>query len=296
MTRGQRVKACLVPLALWVTLQLCLVVGFAAAQTAPEPVELDIFQGSDSLWALEREPETSRVIARLDSGTEVVLEIDYDGTADDDRFVGITPVLDGKRLEGAFWGSTAPLIYPQLDPEDHATERVEVQAEAGALRVRFEGGTYRILDSTGPDEPLFMEAIFRRRGDRLEVLLYGLYYLLPSQAGTRLEITTAGQVVARTVEPGEDRETTLVLDGATAIGEVRDQASRHLEYFDRVTRVEIDDTRFGRMEIDTWAERLQLQVNRQAGVSIELFELDFDHTYKDRGQRRVMSRLSVELP
>jgi hypothetical protein len=60
--------------------------------------------------------------------------------------------------------------------------------------------------------------------------------------------------------------------------------------------VEIDDTRFGRMEIDTWAERLQLQVNRQAGVSIELFELDFDHTYKDRGQRRVMSRLSVELP
>ena len=50
------------------------------------------------------------------------------------------------------------------------------------------------------------------------------------------------------------------------------------------------------MVIDTWAERLQLQVNRQPGVSIELFELDFDHTYKDRGQRRVMSRLSIELP
>ena len=236
------------------------------------------------------------MLARLDSGTEVVLEIGYGGTVDDDRFVGITPVLGDKRLEGAFWGSMAPLIYPQLDPETHQIERLEIWADSSVLRVLFKGGTYRILDPDGPDEPLFMEAIFRRQGDRLVVSLYGLYYLLPSQAGTRLEISTAGEVVARTVEPGEDGETTLVLDGASAIGEVRDPESRHLEYFERVTRVEIDDARFGRMQIDTWAERLQLQVDRRAGVSIELFELDFDHTYKDRGQRRVMSRLSIELP
>jgi len=60
--------------------------------------------------------------------------------------------------------------------------------------------------------------------------------------------------------------------------------------------VEIDDSRFGRMELETYVERLQLQVNRQPGVAIELFELDFDHTFKDRGQRRVMSRLSIDLP
>ena len=223
-------KVCLVPL------QFCVVVGFAAAQAAPESVELDIFQSSDSPWALEHEPGTSRVIARLEDGSEVVLEIDYDGTEDDAHFVGITPVLGRRRLEGHFWGSTAPLIYPQLDPEHHAIERVEVHAEAGALRVRFEGGT-------------------------------------------RLEITTAGELVTRRVVPGDDQETCRVVDGSSTIAEVRDEESRHLEYFDRVTRVAIEDSRFGRMELDTWVERLQIQVNRQPGVPIELFELDFDHSF-----------------
>ena len=78
------------------------------------------------------------------------------------------------------------------------------------------------------------------------------------------------------------------------IGTVSD--SRHLEYFDKVTRVEIDDILFGRLELDTFVERLQIQVNRQAGVPIGLLELDFDHSFKDRGQRRVMTRLSIELP
>ena len=275
---------------------LWLVGGVATAQSAPQRVEVAYSRDPDSVWTLELDPEAHRLVAQLDAGAEVALEIDYDGPTDDDHLVGITPILGGKRLEGEFWGSTAPLVYPQLDPEEHQIERLDVHAEGDVLRVRFEGGTYQILDPAGPEEPLFMEAVFRRQGQRLVVNLYGLYYLLPSQAGTRLDLTAAGELLTRTVEPGGEEGASLVLDGSQVVVTVSDPESRHLEYFDRVTRVEIDDSRFGQMDLETYVERLQVQVNRQPGVAIELFELDFDHTFKDRGQRRVMSRLSIDLP
>ena len=282
-------KRLLVPL-----LYIWLAGGFVAVQALPRPVETDIFQTADSSWILEHDLEGHRVLARLKDGPEVALEIDYDGPADKQHLVGVTPILGGRRLEGAFWGSTAPLIYPQLDPEEHQIERVLVHSKGAALRVRFEGGDYQVLNPAGSNEPLFMEAVFRRKGDRLEVLLYGLYYLLPSQAGTRIELTAAGEKVTREVKPSVDGQASVVSDGSVVIGTVSD--SRHLEYFDKVTRVEIDDILFGRLELDTFVERLQIQVNRQAGVPIGLLELDFDHSFKDRGQRRVMSRLSIELP
>ena len=290
MTSEGRSTVCLA-----VLVGLWLVGARASAQAAPPAVEVDSFQGTDSAWNLEHDVEAQRVLARLDDGTEVVLEIDYGGPEDDRHLVGITPILAGKRFEGAFWGSTAPLLYPQLDPEEHQIERLDIRAEGAALWVRFVGGSYQILDPAGPAEPLFMEAIFRRQDDRLVVNLYGLYYLLPSLASTRIELVVAGERLTRTVEPGEQEGTSLVFDGSQVIATVSGAESRHLEYFDHVTRVEIDDSRFGRMILETYVERLQLQVSRQPGVAMELFELDFDHTFKDRGQRRVMSRLSIEL-
>jgi hypothetical protein len=284
-------KVCL---AVWVG--LWLVGALARAQPAQPEVEVDTFQSVDSPWALEHDVEAHRILARLDGGAEVALEIDYDGPEDDGHLVGVTLVLAGRRLEGAFWGSTAPLIYPQLDPEEHQIERLSIHSEGAALWVRFEGGSYQILDPAGPDEPLMMEASFRRQGQQLVVNLYGLYYLLPSLGGTRLELSVAGDRLTRTVDPGDEDGTSLVLDGSQVIATVSNAESRHLEYFDRVTRVEIDDARFGQMALETSVERLQLQVSRQPGVDMELFELDFDHTFKDRGQRRVMSRLSIALP
>ena len=279
-----------------VLISLWLVGALASAQAAPPVVEINSFQGTDSAWTLEHEAEAHRVLVRLDDGTAVALEIDYDGPEDDRHLVGITPILAGQRFEGAFWGSTAPLIYPQLDPEEHQIERLNIHAEGAVLWVRFEGGSYQILDPAGPEEPLFMEAIFRRQDQHLVVNLYGLYYLLPSLGGTRLELSVAGDRLTRTIEPDDEEGTSLVLDGSQVIATVSKPESRHLEYFDRVTQVDIDDPRFGRMNLVTFVERLQLQVSRQPGVAMELFELDFDHTFKDRGQRRVMSRLSITLP
>jgi len=43
-------------------------------------------------------------------------------------------------------------------------------------------------------------------------------------------------------------------------------------------------------------ERLQIQVDRNPEADSDLFELDFDHTFKDRGQRSVLGRLSIRLP
>ena len=274
---------------------LCWPGWLVAEESVPQQVEVRVSRSADSAWTLDREPAAHRIVARMDDEAGVTLEIDYDGPADDGTLVGITPTLGDRRLEGAFWGSTAPLIYPQLDPEEHQIERLDIRAEGAALWVRFVGGSYQILDPAGPAAPLFMEAIFRRQDDRLVVNLYGLYYLLPSLAGTRLELVVAGERMTRTVEPSEQEGTTLVLDDSQVIGTVSGAESRHLEYFDQVTRVEIDDSRFGQMALETYVERLQLQVSRQPGVDMDLFELDFDHTFKDRGQRRVMSRLTIEL-
>jgi hypothetical protein len=232
-------RGCILKATLYLSL---LLVGVVSRAEEPTPeVEVTCSRSAGADWSLEIDRRQRQLLVVLGDGDEVALEIDYDGPADDGRLLGITPILGGHRLEGAFWGSTAPLIYPQLDPEEHWVERLEVHAEADLLRVRFGGGTYQILDSTGPEEPLFTEAIFRRLGERLVVNLYGLYYLLASQAGTRLDVTVAGEKVTRFIQPGDEAGTSLVLDGSAILGTVKDEASRHLEYFDRVSRVEIDD-------------------------------------------------------
>ena len=57
----------------------------------------------------------------------------------------------------------------------------------------------------------------------------------------------------------------------------------------------VEDSRFGILRLNTWALRLQVQIDRDVSADSDLFELDFDHTFKDRGQREVLSRMLLEL-
>jgi hypothetical protein len=276
-------------LSLWLSLGVCA--------TAQQTVQVSFSQHPSSSWRLELDPEGRRVVAYSRELQGIAVEMDYDGATDDGHLEGITAILGELRLEGRFWGAVAPLIYPMLDPEEHRLERLEVEAEGQTLRVRFEGGSYRILSAAGGEQPLFTEAVFRLEPEEMIVDLNGLYYLLPSQGGTRVAvIDEAGQERVLRVDQGTDSGTTIVADekGHTQI--VSEADGHYLEYFERVTGVEIEDARFGRLVLTTYAQRLQVQVDRPAAKPTDLFELDFDHAFKDRGQRQVLSQLVISLP
>ena len=274
---------------------VALIWAVGAVARGAEPVEITLVSQAGSPWTLDVSAETSTVVARHAERPDLALEIDCDDEADDERLSGIAPVLGEERLEGEFWGRKAPFFYPILVPGEHALERVRIEPGGESLRVRFEGGSYALLQPAAGPDPLWAEMVFALEGDDLIVHLAGLYYLLPSQEGTRLRITsTEGESVRRVDRPAAD-EPTVVRDAVAELGRLDPAGGQHLEYFEEVERVELENPRFGDMELVAWIERLQIQVDRSPGADSDLFELDFDHAFKDRGQRSILARLRMSL-
>lgn len=261
-----------------------------------EPVEITLASHPESPWALEVSVEGSAIDARHAGYPGLVLEIDCDDEADDGRLPGVAPVFGERRLEGAFWGSRAPFFYPILVPEEHVLERVRVEAGRERLKLRFEGGSYSLLQPAAGEAPLFTELVFIAEEGELTVHMDGLYYLLPSQRGTAMRIWTAAGEVIRRIDRSESSRATVVRDATAELARLEPSGDRHREYFEAVSRVELESTELGAMALDLWIERLQIQVDRNDSADSDLFELDFDHTFKDRGQRSVMARLTMKIP
>lgn len=206
-------------------------------------------------------------------------EIDCDGTSDDKHYMGITPVINDVRMESGFFWNTAPFLYPVLDPTQHTIEKISIRSENAQdvenkgdfLKVRFEGGSYRLLRPVGGNEPLFMEAAFYFGEKGLYIFVNGLYYILPTMNDTTVSFISRGQEIIREVTP--ESEATLA-------------------YFDDVTEIKLDDGAFGKINIMTYINRLQYQVHQNSGTTG--FELDLDHSFKDRGQKEIMSKILIE--
>ena len=122
------------------------------------------------------------------------------------------------------------------------------------------------------------------------VSLCGLQYILLSQDSTRVTITADDQETVRVVSRDPDHPSTLVSSDSEVIEELSDPG-KYREYFENVTRVDVEDGRFGAFYLTTFIQRLQIQVGRNESQGVDLFELDLDHTFNDRGQRAVLSRL-----
>lgn len=279
-----------------VLLVAVLLVAFGEAAHGADPVEITFASHPDSPWTLEVSVEESAIEARHAGYPGLVLEIDCDDEADDGRHPGVAPVFAGQRLEGTFWGSRAPFFYPILVPEEHALERVRVEAGPKGLRVRFEGGSYALLQPAAGDGPLFAEFVFLVEGVELTTHLDGLYYLLPSQHGTELRISLTGGEEVRRIDRSVGQGTTIVRSETTEIARLEPSGGQHREYFEDVARIELTSPGFGEMILVAWIERLQIQVDRNPDLDSDVFELDFDHAFKDRGQRTVMGRLKMTLP
>ncbi len=243
-----------------VPLLVAVLQGPYSAPAAAPQVRMTISSTPDSPWSIEADARRNKALVRHGSQPALVLDIDCDDHRRDNRYEGITLVLGSRRLEGRYHGSTVSFLSPDHDagPVAHCA----VTAIDGELRVRFDNGSYRRLHPAGPDTPVFFElAAQMDKERRLTLYLNGLYYLFQNRTGT----------VVRIPGQGERR-----IDGTS---------KKSIEYFEHVTGFEVEDSVFGAYSFSGLVERLQIQVVE--AKETDLFELDFDHAYKDRGQMSV---------
>ncbi|WP_068398269.1 hypothetical protein [Kribbia dieselivorans] len=229
-----------------------------------DPATLTYSREARSPWKIEIDRKSNSMIARHEAGA--ALHIDYDDQLDDRRFPGIAPDTGCGVMEGEFWGSLVPLLYPILDPAEHQIEDVIVAARRDGLRVRMSGGSYEILKPGGGSEPFFMDALFTMDDGRLRAKTSGLHYIMPSKdPRTDVVISTADGTVL-------DRSYTM----ASRTGR---------EYINDVREVQVADGRYGNFSFTTDIQRLQIDLN--SNKLLNTFELDMDHTFKDQGQKVV---------
>jgi hypothetical protein len=249
-----------------------------AASAVAEPVVVDddpavvtYSREVRSAWRLTALDPAGNSILVTHLPSRITIAIDYDGPADDRHAAGIAPDTGCGPMEGEFWGSVTPLLYPILDPAAHVIEDVRVAMDGPELRVRMAGGAYDLVSPGAGDEPLFMEAVFTVERRQLHARTTGLHYVLPSKdPATTVELTLAdGSRLSRTFTM------------TTPTGR---------EYVDDVRRVDVADGRYGDFSWTTDMERLQFDLN--TNPLLDVFEIDADHTLKDRGQRVVTNEFT----
>jgi hypothetical protein len=229
---------------------------------------MSIYSSPDSEFNLEIDSLDNRIFISNKISKNIKFEIDCDDTTDDKSWDGIIPIINGNRLEGNFFRKNAPFITPDID--FGKSNSVSVFAELNKLRITYEGGNLQEGDSTMLDcEPVKLNAAisFDSLGNT-NIRLSGLYYVLPSKFNTKVNIKSGNELFERTIT---------------------ENSSKSLEYFEDVTGIEVKDEKFGNYSILTYVEKIQFQVHEDK--TFDLFELDFDHSFKDKGQRSVYSKI-----
>lgn len=215
--------------------------------------------GPDAAFTITKTGTT--FIATSTADPRFGVEIDCDDEATDGRYFGVTPVIDGQRLEVQMYGGPLfPLFTPDFDAGTSAC--VQVESDDVRLLVRLETGSYQALDPAATDQPVPLDVEFTIEGDRMVARTAGIYYMMLTRADTDLTITH-GQVDMRTIDAGTPAFT---------------------ENFDDVTHLVAADSIYGPLEIDGDIARLQVQLYDDGS---EGFELDLDHAFKDLGQTSV---------
>jgi hypothetical protein len=211
-------------------------------------------------------------VATSKANASIVIEVDCDDGKADGHDYGITPILNGRRLDAFMWDAKFGFLVPDADAGP--MKCVKVESDSSALTVLFEAGSYRTLNPAAPDKPVPLLAVFRLNAEgKLTADVSGLYYMMPSKRNTRLEI-------------GFKNQSTMPMQTRT----VTQSAGASIEYFDDVARLLINDADFGVIQVETDIKRLQVEV---FGTSPQLeFELDLDHSFKDAGQESVPSKIT----
>lgn len=238
------------------------------APAAPSP-RLTISSTAASPWSLAADARSGKITARSSAYPGFAVHLDCDDHRRDGHYEGITLEIAGRRLEGRFHGAVVSFL--SVDHDAGPVTACAAAALDNELRIRFDNGSLRNLHPAGSDEPVFLEAVFRVDKDRfLTIHLNGLYYLFANLEGTTVQLPVA------------------------PLKSFTRRSAKSLDYFERVTEFEVADPVFGAYRFQGLVERLQIQVH--ASPDTDLFEFDFDHAFKDRGQSRIPATVKFKKP
>jgi hypothetical protein len=208
-------------------------------------------------------------VATSKVNSKIAIEVDCDDGKVDGHDYGITPILNGRRLDAFMWDAKFGFLVPDADAGP--MKCVKVESDATELTVLFEAGSYRNLNPAAPDKPVPLLARFRLNDQqKLTADVSGLYYMMPTKRNTSLQL--------------------ILRDQPTQSRTITESAGASIEYFSDVTRLLINDADFGVIQVDTDIKRLQVEVFATA-PQLE-FELDLDHSFKDAGQESVSSKIT----
>ena len=232
---------------------------------------------------MEVSVSTGTILCRHTDHPQDLFEIDYDDTASDGRYPGIYPTVNGVTMSGLFFYGDSGLVTPPFTSNATAARvesdlfEIAFSSPQDVLRVRLEGESYRQLNQAAGQEPLFTEAAIYYQSNELHISINGLYYILPTLTDTQITMVTNDETLQKQITP---------------------ETPAAIEYYPAVTRVDVEDAVFGSFYFKTYCDRLQIQVqdpSKFPGGGFDVFEFDFDHSYKDRGQRSVLTELVIPL-
>lgn len=235
---------------------------------------ITVVEEPDSHWTVTEAEDDAAVVA-WHSGLDVSLLIDASNADDDGRYAGIYVFEGGDpRFTGSYYGSHCSMFVPDRPHVDQTA--VTVTAAGVSLAVEMmEGSLSEMSDAQFPsDEPFRWTSSWSADGPGLRLQSGGLYYLLV---------------------PKERCDVTVLGEGGAELGSthIDSDTSPFLTYFDDVRTIAIASQPLGQLSVSTDAAVLQVEVTSYPDTS--LFELDFDHSFKDRGQLDVRSELALPL-
>lgn len=235
--------------------------------------EVNIAIKPGSKWKLSR--DVGNVIATFESLPLSVL-IDYTDETTDNRYAGLFITERNLELSGFYgFAKTAFFIPDQAVTQDTIT----IDVADSSFRVIMKQGNYGQIKETGIAKvdlkPITFDFLIEKNGGTIDLSLFGMYYFMLPKDGTQLIIYS---------QPDQIDTLNITL-----------QTARMIRYFDNVDSLTATNKTYGLFKVVTDAKRLQVDVPDVSLRNDILFELDFDHSYKDFGQIEVLSKVSFTI-
>ncbi len=227
--------------------------------------EISVEATSNDIWEVTYSVETAEL--QFDhKSLPLSIHIDLDNGLDDGQQVGIYPIINGTTYATEIEKRMVNLIRPTTDAGP--IQLVKVGLESESISFLFEGGNYGALNNSADASPVFMQGSAQVMVDKLQFDLEGLYYVLLPKGQSLVEYTDGALKESFTVST--DSEFTFYREDVKLL-RVRNAFPSDVLMLTDVRRLQFD-ARPGKPN----------------------FELDFDHSFKDRGQRSVTSTLVID--
>lgn len=195
------------------------------------------------------------------------LDFDLDNTIDDDRAIGLIPTANRTTYQVLADNRQFNFIKPTED--GGIVESIDLSIIGDTVFFNTKGGQYSNLKKSNDTSEVFMNLkVYISDSGVPTFAIEGLYYIFMHEDGSTIKFESDEGLQEHTTSAGDD----------------------YTIYRENVRFLEGIDPLFGRFRLKSDVRRLQFDTRGAEGT----FELDFDHSYKDRGQKSVYTLLQIE--